>query len=215
MLTVKITKIYDEIWARKLKESRKVETGSRMDIASKLVGSGDRLLDIGCGNGSFATLVKDRYKEIYGVDLSREALRRAQELSIRAVKANLNLGLPFKDNCFDAVICLDVIEHIFDPRKFTAELSRVIKKGGILIISSPNIQYWKHVISIIAGRFPKTSDDEEAYDGGHLHYFTFKDLEKLLEKNKLRVIKKAGVFDIKFLKIYRSMGIVIKARRLI
>ncbi|MDI6916165.1 MAG: hypothetical protein QMC80_00030 [Thermoplasmatales archaeon] len=45
MLTGKITEIYDEIWARKSKEIRKVEKGSRMDIASKLVDLGDRLLD--------------------------------------------------------------------------------------------------------------------------------------------------------------------------
>lgn len=56
MLTGKITEIYDEIWARKSKEIRKVEKGSRMDIASKLVDLGDRLLD--SWGGRYAQLAR-------------------------------------------------------------------------------------------------------------------------------------------------------------
>jgi 2-polyprenyl-3-methyl-5-hydroxy-6-metoxy-1,4-benzoquinol methylase len=57
-------------------------------------------------------------------------------------KTNINNEkTPFNDNCFDAIVCLDVIEHVFDPRTLIKEISRVIKNNCILIISVPNIRH--------------------------------------------------------------------------
>jgi len=205
---------YNKIWEKKTNLDRPiVEKGSRIDVALKLLERGDRLLDIGCGDGTLGYYAKTKYKEVYGVDISEKAIDIARKRGIKTFKIDLNKEtLPFPDNYFDAVTCLDVIEHIIDPRFLVKEIYRVLKKGEILIISTPNIRYWKHLFRlVILGRFPKTSDDEELWDGGHIHYFTFKDIEELLKKNGFEVIQKKGVFGRDFLKEFLSSGIVIKA----
>lgn len=80
------------------------------------------------------------------------------------------------------------------------------------MISAPNIRYWQHIFSlVIKGRFPRTSDDTEHYDGGHLHYFTYNDIEQILNNCGFNVIERRGVFGRDFLKEILSPGIVIKA----
>jgi len=208
---------YNKIWEKKTSlDSPIVEKGSRVDIALKLLESGDKLLDVGCGDGTLGYYAKAKYKEVYGVDISEKALNIARKRGVITFKVDLNKeALPFSNNFFDAVTCLDVIEHVIDPRFLVGEIHRVLKKGGILIISTPNIRYWRYLFSLIfKGRFPKTSNDTELWDGGHLHYFTFKDVEDLLTKYGFKIITKRGVFGRDFLKEFRSPGILIKGAKI-
>lgn len=82
------------------------------------------------------------------------------------------------------------------------------------MISTPNIRYLRHLFSLIVkGRFPETSGDTEHWDGGHLHYFTYKDIEELLKSFVFKIVMRKGVFGMDFLKGFLSTGIVIKARK--
>ncbi|MGB8216462.1 MAG: methyltransferase domain-containing protein [Candidatus Methanoperedens sp.] len=209
--------MYEKIWKRKEPDAvPEVEKGSRADVALKLLEKGDKLLDIGCGDGIVGYFVANDYKQIYGVDVSDIALKIAEKRGVITRKMNVNNdALPYEDNFFDAITCLDVIEHVFEPFNLITEIFRVMKNGGILIISTPNIRYWHHLFDMaINGRFPKTSGDVEHYDGGHLHYFTFRDIEEMLEKRGFKVIQRSGVFGKDFMKEFLSPGIVIKAKKI-
>ncbi len=210
-------KLYEKIWHRKEQDTvLEVEKGGRADVALKLLERGDRLLDIGCGDGILGYYAKNFYKEIHGIDVSETALKIAKERGIITKKVNMNEEvLPFEADYFDAVTCLDVLEHVFEPEDLINEFSRVLKKGGIVVISTPNIRYWHHLYDLtFRGIFPKTSSDEEHYDGGHLHYFTFRDIEKLVEKRGFKVLQRSGVFGKDFMKEFLSPGIVIKAKKI-
>lgn len=192
------TDLYDKIWNYKLKDvpvtsTIKYPTGTlRIDEAFKLVNKGDKFLDVGCGTGGFAFLVREKFKEVYGVDVSERAVQSAKKLGIKAYTVNLNEEkFPFKDNFFDTVACLAVIEHVFEPEVLLSELSRVTKKGGTLVLDTPNIRYIKYMISTyVRGEFPKTSGDiEHSYDGGHLHYFTYKDIKNLLSAHGFKMTR--------------------------
>jgi len=187
-------RLYEKIWGRKLAQNIR-EGELRIRSALSLIPPGRYLLDVGCGDGSFAELVADRYDAIYGVDINRRALAVAMLKGVRVCKLNLNqLGLPFPDNEFDTVTCLDVIEHVFEPAELIREMARVLKPSGTLLISTPNIRYWRHIRSLLLyGKFPKTSGDSEGYDGGHLHYFTFRDLVELLQACGLRSVVQKGI----------------------
>lgn len=206
---------YEKIWNNK-SEIIKIENKSRIDIATKLLERGNRLLDVGCGNGVLGYIAKNSYKEVYGIDISENALKIAKRRGVIAKKVNINYEkIPFEDKYFDAVVCLDVIEHVFEPRNLIKEISRIMKFNGILIISSPNIRNWKHLFDLVVlGKFPKTADDSDHWDGGHLHYFTYGDVENILKKNNIKVIEKRGVFGKNFLKDFRSSGIIIKAKKI-
>jgi 2-polyprenyl-6-hydroxyphenyl methylase/3-demethylubiquinone-9 3-methyltransferase len=164
-------------------------------VTARLVTGGERLLDVGCGDGALTVLVKDKYRKVYGVDISAEAIARAKERGVEAVRVNLNSEtLPFEAGYFDTVSCLDVIEHVFDPRVLIREIYRVLRPGGEGFLSTPNIRFLRFLQSIIlAGRFPKTSGDSTLYDGGHIHFFTFKDIELLLQGAGFRVSAKYGL----------------------
>jgi len=211
-------KLYEKIWKNKASNGGpRLDKDSRVDVALKLIDKGDRLLDIGCGDGTFGYFAKNKYKEIYGIDLSENALKIAEKRGIITTKINFNdERLPFEDDYFDAVSCLDVIEHIFEPRDLIKEINRVLKTGGELVISTPNIRYLRHLFSLIVkGKFPKTSGDiKYHWDGGHLHYFTFKDVEELLKEYGFKIIKKEGVFGRNIFKEFLSGGIMIKAMKI-
>jgi len=187
-------KAYESLWSQK-SDKIKIYRGLRRDVTARLVSGGERLLDMGCGDGAFGTLVKNKYREVYGVDISPEAVQSAKKRGSKAFQVNLNSEpLPFEPNYFDTITCLDVIEHVFDPRVLIKEIYRVLKSGGEGFIAFPNIRFLRCLQSIIfAGRFPKTSGDSSLYDGGHLHYFTSKDVEILLEDAGFRVVAKRGL----------------------
>ena len=104
------------------------------------------------------------------------------------------------------------IEHVFDPVNLLNEINRVLVTRGELVISTPNTRYWKHIVRLLCfGMAPQTSGDREGYDGGHIHYFTFRDMCNLLNDCGFNVVEKRGTFGRNNLKEFLSTGIVIKA----
>lgn len=177
---MQIEDVYQAIWQRKNDGDGQIPKGSRMAVALSLISSGTRALDIGCGDGAFAVALSSRIPSVSGVDISAAAVAAANQRGIDAKHVNMDVEpLPFADGTFDIVTCLDVLEHVFDPRISAREIARVCCPGATLVITTPNMRYWRHIKSIIGGRFPRTSGDDEAYDGGHLHYFTAANLRDL------------------------------------
>lgn len=82
----------------------------------------------------------------------------------------------------DAISALDFIEHIVDPENFAHGCFHLLKSGGEVFINTPNIQFWRHIETLIGGRMPHTSGDKEVYHGGHLAFFTFADLCEIFGK---------------------------------
>ncbi|MGH2829585.1 MAG: class I SAM-dependent methyltransferase [Actinomycetota bacterium] len=101
--------------------------------------AGKRVLDAGCGEGYGANILTASAGEVVGVDVEASIVARARERypSARFEPADLD-ALPFPDASFDAVVTLQVIEHMRHPSDFLAQLHRVLKPGGTLIVSTPN-----------------------------------------------------------------------------
>jgi SAM-dependent methyltransferase len=95
-----------------------------------------RLLDVGCGTGS-NLVVFGRDTRAVGVDLSTEALRFCRKRDIEAVALSPVERLPFEDAAFDVVSALDMLEHTDDDLVALAELRRVCKPGGLLVVTVP------------------------------------------------------------------------------
>jgi methionine biosynthesis protein MetW len=173
------------------------KVGERVEIASRYVRRCKRLLDVGCGDGVIAHFLKRKVFKIYGIDNSEQNLEKAKKRGVFTVYVDLDKEkIPFKDSYFDVVTCLDVIEHIRNPVNLMKEIYRVLKKGGRLILSAPNIRFSDHLITLVLkGRFPITSEDKTAYDGGHIHYFTFSDLKNISIMVGFRIIREVGIIN--------------------
>lgn len=99
----------------------------------------DKVLDVGCGTGSsLLQLKKKGYKNLYGIDVSLSSIKYANKKGL--LKCTLYDGskIPFKSNLFEKVGCFTVLEHVDNPEEIINEIIRVTKKGGKIIIASPN-----------------------------------------------------------------------------
>lgn len=98
---------------------------------------GGKMLDVGCGNGRYLSTMRTLGWDVQGVEFSDEGVRvcRAAELPVH--HGDL-ASAAFPDNTFDLVTVRHVIEHIAEPQPFMAELARVLKPGGRLVIETPN-----------------------------------------------------------------------------
>ena len=101
---------------------------------------GKRVLDVACGTAYGSTILAQRgAAHVVGVDISVEAVASNGKRPPRLALANGDAcNLPFDDDTFDVVVSFETIEHLVSPERLLAEISRVLKAGGVCICSSPN-----------------------------------------------------------------------------
>lgn len=104
-----------------------------------------QIVDIGCGDGAATDLVRqlDPGNTVIGVDWSAMALAKARARGLLVIQGGLDApGLPFPDSCADVVIMSELIEHLVDTDRAIGEARRVLRPGGILLLSTPNLAAW-------------------------------------------------------------------------
>ena len=97
-----------------------------------------RVLDLGCGSGRISKELVNLGYVVNGLDFSDEAVKKAGAKGVSAKRANLDEGIPEEDAAFDVVWAGDIVEHVFDPIGLLRESHRVLKKGGIMLITIPS-----------------------------------------------------------------------------
>lgn len=94
------------------------------------------VLDVGAGEGFFCRQLHDRGYKVEACDFLHENFKLKD---VPFHKADLNCGIPLPDNQFDIVISIEVLEHIENHVRFISEMMRVLKPGGMIILTTPNI----------------------------------------------------------------------------
>jgi methionine biosynthesis protein MetW len=178
----------------------------RYAVVHAIAESGKRVLDIGCGNGSLLLLLKDKFKELHGIDMVQSRLSAADELLHESIRkegqlfefhqADVGEGIPFKDDFFDTVTMVSTVEHIYDVFFLMREVHRVLRRRGHIIVQVPNLAYVQQRVTLLFGSLPVTSSpyswETIGWDGGHIHFFTMKKLCWLLETEGFKVLTKKG-----------------------
>ncbi len=104
-----------------------------------LCGPVGRVLDFGCASGAYLRRLADRAAELHGVDLDPQRVSTAATLpGVTARTVGPDGPVPYPDGFFDTVVILEVIEHVPDERRLLAELARVLKPGGRLLLTTPH-----------------------------------------------------------------------------
>ncbi len=110
---------------------------------------GKTVLDIACGEGYGTSVLADRAKNVCGVDLSEEAIDHARSVYGANRRCKFKQGavtdIPYPDKHFDVVVSFETIEHLAEQREMLAEIKRVMKADGLLIISTPEKRYYSKV----------------------------------------------------------------------
>lgn len=106
--------------------------------AEERLGRRGRFLDVGCGRGEVVRAAQERGWQAEGCDLSAEFVRYAREVNgVEAHAATLE-QMRYPTASFDAVTLVEVIEHLYEPAETVRELSRVVRPGGLVYLSTPN-----------------------------------------------------------------------------
>lgn len=183
--------------------------GSRYHIISRVFSKHnkvDSLIEIGCNSGESLAVLKEYAEICVGADIAlTKYLKSLSSDSFQFVEFNANNNFPLADSSFDVVVAMMLIEHLFDPFHFCSEVYRILKPGsGLFFLNVPLITPLKHRLTLLSRQMPVTSNknwfDMKEWDGGHLHYFTFSLLKKLLNLHQLEILHITGVGKLSYLK---------------
>jgi len=152
------------------------------------------LLDYGAGQGDFTKALSSQFDfTIHAVDLMFTQLE-----NVNWYVQDLNRALQFKDNQFDTVTCIEVIEHLENPRRVVRELFRVLKPGGWCVLTTPNNESFRALLSyFFRGHFVSFTDSSYP---AHITALNRMDL--------MRIFKEAGFEDAKY--SYTDHGVLPK-----
>jgi SAM-dependent methyltransferase len=163
------------------------------------VRAGDRVLDLGAGDGAFAAELRAAGCDVIALDVAEEALRRARTRvpGLDARRVDEGAPLPLDEDAVGVVWAGEVLEHVADVVGLLADVRRVLRWGGTLLATTPYHGRASVVALALAGRFDERFDPR----ADHLRFFTARSLRALLED--------AGFADVKV----RAVGGVPLLRR--
>jgi 2-polyprenyl-3-methyl-5-hydroxy-6-metoxy-1,4-benzoquinol methylase len=173
--------VVDDIW-RNVPLDRPFDERSLRFVFETLatVASADRrprVLDLGCGDGRYAAKLAAAGFDVTGVDASREALERAARAhpELRLASLEADGRLPLADSSFDAIACINVLEHVADTQTLMSEARRVLVPGGRFTVAVPWHGRLKNAVIAVAS-FDRHHDPLQPV----LRFFTRSSLRRLL-----------------------------------
>jgi len=208
MSLLKDTKDFYESHWREREEAQRLHTLTgmwlppRIKIAISMIMTERKgnisLLDVGCGEGALGKILRQQLEgKLYlvGVDISGTALRHASQYYDKVIEANIEMddltqALPEKQ--FDYIVCLEVLEHLFEPSNVLKQVKRFLKKDGFLVASFPNIAFWKYRLDLLKGAFPKEYTLSSPSE--HIQNFTLHSFVQLLEENDFQPVGVDGQY---------------------
>ncbi len=164
-----------------------------MEAVARLVPTGARVLDLGCGDGALLALLQEtRGCSGYGIEIDDANVLACVRRGVNVIQLNLDEGLAiFDDASFDVVLHIDTLQHLRNTEVVLQETARV---GRIGVVAFPNFAHWPNRLSILRGRMPVTRRlPYQWYDTPNIRVGTFADFEVLALRNGLRIQDSFGL----------------------
>ncbi len=156
-------------------------------VALKALGvpSSVKLLDFGCGSGVFSDFFHSRGYNTTGVDISETVIKRNRErfpqVNFHCVRGDQ--GLPYPDGMYGAIFCSEVIEHVYDVQFIFSEFSRLLRPGGLLILTTP---YHGKIKNVIIALFYFERHFDPTWQ--HIRFWTKKSLSQVCSAHGLKPV---------------------------
>ena len=147
-----------------------------------------RFLEIGCGNGFLLTEAKKQgYREVYGVEPSREAIKKTPKKIRKNIKSNLFKNGLFPKNFFDVICFFQTFDHVSDPNKFLKSCLETLKPGGFVLAFNHNSSSFQ---ALVLGEKSPIIDIE------HTYLYNPKTMRIIFERNNFQVVSLRPSFNI-------------------
>jgi methionine biosynthesis protein MetW len=198
---------------KSLEEQRVLELKERNRMLLKMLfGNIDsdvkNILDVGCGDGTLSEIISRRLKvKVTALDISPALVQKAKEKGIEAYTIDVCAQpLPFENGKFDVIVMARTLEHLVDPDSAIREIKRVLKKEGLLFLSTPNLAAWYNRFLLLLGIQPIFTEvssrkifgrkirtlGEKAPVVGHLRIFTLNALKAFMSYYEFEIKEVKG-----------------------
>ena len=164
-----------------------------MQSLARLVPTGSRVLDLGCGDGAMlAYLQHTRGCSGYGIEIDDANVLACVKRGVNVIQLNLDEGLDmFADASFDVVLQIDTLQHL---RNAEVMLRETVRVGRVGIVAFPNFAHWPNRLSVLRGRMPVTRRlPYQWYDTPNIRVGTHADLALLARRSSLKVLDSFGI----------------------
>ena len=205
----------------------KSELVGRVNKTVSLVGKNKKVLDVGCGYGFLTEMILKSGNKVKAIETADNAIKHIRTLGVEVYDLDVNSKWTEKINeKFDVVVCTELIEHVFDTDNLLTNINSVLKKNGFLVISTPNVASFGRRLMLLFGINPILEFTTRKEDAGHIRYFTFADLEKLLSEHGFKTEERYSdyinfrgdgkISSIFLAKIFPKFGrsIILKAKKI-
>lgn len=162
----------------------------RREVLPLLPESCKKVLEIGCGKGDTLVWIKSLREDcewIGGVELFEDSAKIAASQLDWCVSGNIEeIDLGIEESSIDLILCLDVLEHLVDPWTLVARLNKLLKPGGHMISSIPNVRFFSAAFPLVfMGDW--AYQNEGILDKTHLRFFTKKTAISLMETSGMKL----------------------------
>jgi len=171
---------------------------TREELISLVPEGIERLLDVGCADGSTALAAKQRknIREVAGIEFHPPAAAAAKEKLDLVLQGDIESLEPgFPESHFDCIICADVLEHTKDPWAVLRKLRPFLRADGLLIASIPNFRHLHPLLKILFNRFEYM--ESGLLDKTHLRIFTLHTIRKMFEDEGFRIVDVRRIYSSK------------------
>lgn len=169
-------------------------SGDRREILEYVPAGVKKTLEFGCGRGDFSLLLKNQFKaEAWAVEIHKESAEIASGKLDRVICQDAIAALEeLPEAYFDAIIFLDILEHLVDPYSLLDGCKRKLSSHGVIIASIPNIRYYSAFKNyVFHGKWEYKQHG--IMDIGHLRFFTFSSIRQMFEKMNYSINTLKGI----------------------
>lgn len=160
-----------------------------LEIIQQWIEPDTRVLDLGCGDGSFlAHLKQEKNVSDCGLEIDPENIDKCLQAGVNVIEQDLNKGLSnFQTGSFDTVLLAQTLQTVARPDVLVEEMLRI---GRNCIITFPNFAHWRHRLNLLTGGYMPQSHalPYEWYNTPNIHHCTIKDFDTLCQKRDIRIL---------------------------
>ena len=189
----------------------------RWDVIPLIPTGDNKILEVGCGAGYTLKKLKELGKanEIVGIEMNEQVSQDLSDTLDRLYVGDVEtIDLPQNEKYFDYILFVDVLEHLINPRGVLHDYKTLLRDGGYIIASIPNIKHHSVLLPLIFFDEFQYSDFG-LLDASHLRFFTKKEILKMFKEEKLEVVDLIPLYDEpRWEKKYRNMLFTFLNKRL-
>ncbi|MFZ1250256.1 MAG: methyltransferase domain-containing protein [Candidatus Microsaccharimonas sp.] len=172
------------------------DVNTSWSIAEQYIEGGSTVLEIGASNGNFsAAMIENKSVTAHVVEPDKgDAQRASKKIQVVINDTLENALVSLKKHTYDHIVFLDVIEHFADPVKALKDVKKLLKKGGSIIFSVPNMAHMSVRLMLLSGTF--TYAKTGLLDTTHLHFYTHEELARVFTEAGYQIEDLNGVVEV-------------------